>query len=113
MKIGITYRHVVAQKEVEDEIQRLAGKLSRLLKTYSPDLVQLHGVFSKNGHGVANACSLNLSLPTGTLHATATNAEMDRSCREAFAELESQVKKHKSRVRRDYVWKRKRRAAGD
>jgi len=113
MKISISYRHVKAQKEVEDEIQRHAVKLGRLLETYAPDLVQLHGVFSKNGHGEAHSFSLNLSLPTGTLHATVTGAEMGRDCKEAFKELESQVKKHKSRVRRDYVWKRKRRASNN
>jgi ribosome-associated translation inhibitor RaiA len=33
------------------------------------------------------------------------------SIKQAFAEIERQVKKHQSRLRRDYQWKRKRRRA--
>jgi ribosome-associated translation inhibitor RaiA len=111
MNISISYRHGKSQKVVEDEIQRHAGKLDKLLKTYAPDLVQLHGVFSKNPRREEHTFSLNLSLPTGTLHATGTASAIRGSCKEAFTELESQVKKHQSLLRRDYVWKRKRRAA--
>jgi ribosome-associated translation inhibitor RaiA len=111
MKISISYRHAKSQKVVEDEIERHAGKLGKLLKTYAPDLVQLHGVFSKNPRREEHTFSLNLSLPTGTLHATGTAAEIRGSCKEAFTELESQVKKHQSRLRRDYIWKRKNRPA--
>jgi ribosome-associated translation inhibitor RaiA len=111
MKISISYRHAKSQVVVEDEIARHAGKLGKLLKTYAPDLVQLHGVFSKNPRREEHTFSLNLSLPTGTLHATGTAAEIRGSCKEAFTELESQVKKHQSRLRRDYIWKRKNRPA--
>jgi ribosome-associated translation inhibitor RaiA len=111
MKISISYRHAKSQEVVENEIERHAGKLGKLLKTYAPDLVQLHGVFSKNPRREEHTFSLNLSLPTGTLHATGTAAEIRGSCKEAFTELESQVKKHQSRLRRDYIWKRKNRPA--
>jgi ribosome-associated translation inhibitor RaiA len=49
-----------------------------------------------------------LSLPTGTLHATAASTSVRSSCKKAFTELEAQVKKHQSRLRKDYEWKRKR-----
>ena len=111
MRISISYRHAESQKAVDDDIARHAGKLGKLLKTYAPDLVQLHGVFSKNPRREEHSFSLNLSLPTGTLHATGTAAEIRGSCKEAFTELESQVKKHQSRLRRDYIWKRKNRPA--
>ncbi len=52
--------------------------------------------------------SLNLCLPTGTLHATGTGESVRATCKQAFSELEVQVKKHQSRLRRDYEWKRKR-----
>jgi ribosomal subunit interface protein len=113
MNISISYRHVESQKSLEDEIQRHAGKLHKLLKNYAPDAVQLRGVFSKNPRREEHSFSVNLSLPTGTLHASATDTEIRRSCKDAFAELESQVKKHQSLLRRDYIWKRKRRAAAE
>ena len=81
---------------------------ARLLKSYEPDLPQLHATFSKNGRAEEFACALTLSLPTGTLHATGTAARALTSCKHAFSELEAQLKKHQSRLRKDYEWKRKR-----
>lgn len=108
MKISISYKHVDSREEVEKQSERHIAKLSKLLKTYEPDLVQLHGVFTKNARDQSSSFSLNLSLPTGTLHATGVGDGVRASCKKAFAELESQVKKHQQRLRKDYEWKRKR-----
>jgi len=108
MKLSISYKHVDAHETVEKQNERHIEKLSRLLKSYEPDLVQLHGVFSKNAHNQEHSFSLNLSLPTGTLHATGVGDNIRAACKKAFAELEVQVKKHQSRLRKDYEWKRKR-----
>jgi len=108
MKLSISYKHVDAHATAEKQCERHIAKLSRLLKSYEPDLVQLHGVFSKNSHNQEHTFSLNLSLPTGTLHATGVGDTLRASCKQAFTELEVQVKKHQSRLRKDYEWKRKR-----
>jgi ribosomal subunit interface protein len=108
MKLSISYKHVESHKPVEVEVERHVGKLGKLLQTYSPDLVQVHGAFSKHPRTDEHSCSLNLSLPTGTLHATGTGATVRASCKKAFSELEAQVKKHQSKLRKDYEWKRKR-----
>ena len=70
MKLSISYKSVDSRETVEAQSERHVNKLARLLKSYEPDLVQLHGVFSKNPHKQEHSFSLNLSLPTGTLHAT-------------------------------------------
>jgi ribosomal subunit interface protein len=108
MKLSISYKNVEPHKPAEKEVERYASKLNRILKSYEPDLVLLHGVFSKNPHREELSFSLNLSLPTGALHATGTGENVRASCKQAFSELESQVKKHQSRLRKDYEWKRKR-----
>ena len=108
MKLSISYKNAEPHKSAEREIERYTGKLNRLLKSYDPDLVQLHGVFTRNSHRAELSFSLNLSLPTGTLHATGTGANALASCKQAFSEMQTQVKKHQSRLRRDYEWKRKR-----
>ena len=108
MKLSISYRHVDTHMPVEKEAERHTSKLKRLLKSYDPDLVQLHCVCSKDPANGGHLFSLNLSLPTGTLHATGTATEVRTSCKQAFSELEAQVKKHQSRLRKDYEWKRKR-----
>ena len=108
MKLSINYKHVESHKPVEDEVARRVGKLEKLLQSYSPDLVQLHGAFSKTPRTDDHCCTLNLSLPTGTLHATGEGSTVRTSCKNAFNELEAQVKKHQSKLRKDYEWRRKR-----
>ena len=108
MKLSMSYKHVDAHEAVEKQNQRHIQKLSRLLKSYEPDLVQLHGVFSKNPHNQEHSFSLNLSLPTGSLHATGAGKNVRASCKMASSDLETQLKKHQSLLRKDYQWKRKR-----
>ena len=108
MKLSINYKHVESHEPVEAEVARHVAKLGKLLQSYSPDLVQLHGTFSKTPRTGENVCTLNLSLPTGTLHATGTGKTVRTSCKKSFSELVAQVKKHQSKLRKDYEWKRKR-----
>src|SRR5882724_6564310 len=108
MKLSINYKHVESHKAVEDEVARHVGKLEKLLQSYSPDLVQLHGAFSKTPRTDEDCFTLNLSLPSGTLHATGTGATVRTSCKRAFGDLEAQVKKHQAKLRKDYEWRRKR-----
>ena len=106
----ITYSHVETEYHsiIEHEVARHAEKLNRILKRYSPDLVVLHGSLEKTPRKTEFNFSLNLNLPTGTLHATGVGADVLGSTKAAFAELEVQVKKHQAKVRKDYLWKRKR-----
>jgi len=108
MKLSINYKHVESHKPVEVEVARHVAKLQKLLKSYSPDLVQLHGGFAVNPRTHDISCALTLSLPSGVLHATGEAAVVRTSCKKAFSELESQVKKHQAKLRKDYEWKRKR-----
>jgi len=108
MKISVSYKHLELREPVEAEAARYLGKLGKLLKSYAPDLVQLHGSFEKHPRKVEYTFSLNLSLPTGTLHATGVGPDLRQSVKKAFSELETQVKKHQSRLRKDYQWRRKR-----
>jgi ribosomal subunit interface protein len=106
----ITYSHIEPEfrQAVDHESRRHIEKLNRLLKRYAPDLVVLHGSLEKTPRKTEYTFSVNLTLPTGTLHASAASADVRISAKAAFAELESQVKKHQEKLRKDYVWKRKR-----
>jgi ribosomal subunit interface protein len=108
MKLSISYKHVDAHDAIEQDVDRHVAKLNKFLKAYAPDLVQLHGVFAVNIHKSQHSCALNLSLPTGSIHATGTGKNERTACKMAFSELEAQVKKHQALLRKDYQWKRKR-----
>jgi ribosome-associated translation inhibitor RaiA len=108
MKMSISFKHVHAHQPVEIEVAHHVEKLNRLLKSYEPDLVQLHGTFTQNPRKEEHSFSVNLALPTGSLHATGTAENPRSSCKVAFSELEGQLKKHQSILRKDHQWKRKR-----
>jgi len=109
MNVSISYKHVDAQQAVAKELMRRLDKLGRLLKNYQPDLNQLHGVFTRNQRTEEQSCSLTLSLPSGTLHATGSGKNVLAGCKNAFSDIESQIKRHQALLRREHEWKRKRR----
>jgi len=106
----ITYSHIEARfrESIEGEFVHHVEKLNRLLKHYGPDSVQLHGSLEKTPRKTAFEFAIHLTLPTGKLHATGAGVDVRASAKAAFAEIEAQVKKHQQKVRKDYVWKRKR-----
>jgi ribosome-associated translation inhibitor RaiA len=108
MNISLSYKHVDSQEVVAGEVMRRLDKISKLLQSYEPDLVQLHGVFSRNHRTDEQSLSLTLSLPTGTLHVTGSGKNALAGCKNAFSEIEGQIKKHQSLLRREHQWKRKR-----
>lgn len=108
MKTSFSYKQPELREETEKEVRSNLKKLERFLKRFAPDLVQVHGAFGRIPHRNSFALSLNLSLPTGTLHATGEADDVHGSVRAAFAEVISQLKKHTGKLRKDYQWKRKR-----
>ena len=108
MNVSISYKHVDAQQAVAAEMVRRLDKLGKLLRSYEPDLIQLHGVFSMNKRTEEQSLALTLSLPSGTLHATGNGKNILAGCKNAFSDIELQLKKHQSLLRREHEWKRKR-----
>ncbi len=108
MKVSITFKSINSDQAIEKEVKRQTAKLEKLLKSYSPDLVHLHATFSKTPRTEEHSCALNLALPSETLRSTAVAATLRTCCKISFKEVEQQVKKHQSLLRKDYEWKRKR-----
>jgi ribosome-associated translation inhibitor RaiA len=108
MKLSISYKFEEWRESIERETQRHVVKVEKLLRRYSPDLVQLHGSIEKRPRKQEYLFSLNLSLPTGTLHAIGEAVGVRACVKAAFAEIETQIKKHMALLRKDYEWKRKR-----
>lgn len=106
----ITYSHIEPElrEAIEHETVHRTEKLNRLLKHYPTDAVLLHGSLEENPHQHEFSYSLNLTLPTGTMHATGAGADALAGAKAAFSEIERQVKKHQEKLRKDYLWKRKR-----
>jgi len=108
MKVSYSHIEVHVRESIEVECERHIEKLNRLLSHYDPDLVQMHCTLEKTPRRTEFGFSLNLTLPTGSIHATGRGADARAGAKVAFAELERQVKKHQQKLRKDYTWKRKR-----
>jgi ribosome-associated translation inhibitor RaiA len=108
MKITIRNAHEEWREPVEKETRRQAAKLDKLLKRYAPDLVQLHADIEKHARKENYTFTVNLSLPTGMLHASGEGSDVLASVKVAFSEVCTQCKKHQSLLRKDCEWKRKR-----
>jgi ribosomal subunit interface protein len=108
MKFSMTYKNVESREPIQTDIKPHLNKLERLLKSYSPDLVQLHATLAKQARKEEYNFTLNLKLPTGTLHCVGVGYDIRASLKTAFSELDGQIKKHKEHLRHDYEWKRKR-----
>jgi ribosome-associated translation inhibitor RaiA len=113
MNVSISYKQVDAQQAVATEVLRRLDKLGKLLQSYEPDLVQIKGVFTRNKRTDEPSLALTVSLPTGTLHATGNGKNVLAGCKKAFSDIELQVKKHQSLLRREHEWKRKRPTAAE
>jgi ribosome-associated translation inhibitor RaiA len=109
VKFSITYKHVEWHEPVELVATRWAAKLEKLLQHYDPDLVQLHACMESVRGKDEFKFSLRLALPAATLNSTGAARGIGPAVRLAFAEIETQLKKHTSLLRHDYQWKRKRR----
>jgi ribosomal subunit interface protein len=109
-RMKVTYSQIEAEARelIEKECARHIEKLNRLLKRYDPDVVQLYCTLEKTPHRIEFGFSLNLTLPSGSLQATGRGSDARAAAKVAFSEIETQVKKHQEKLRKDYVWKRKR-----
>lgn len=101
MNVHFSYKHTVKTRPVEKLISRRTEKLRRLLKTFSPELVHLHGTLERQSPRHGFVSSLNLRLPVGQVHAVKTGRSVPDSLRVAFDELERQLQKEKELLRGD------------
>jgi ribosome-associated translation inhibitor RaiA len=108
MNLSVQYKCDDFRPQIEQDIARYAGKMDRWLERYDPDAISLHACYEKNSRKHTYIVTLNLKLPSATLHASASNNEARFALRRAFDEMELQVNKRQRLSRKDYEWKRKR-----
>src|SRR6266852_3838550 len=95
--------------DVEREFQHQIQKLQRRLQVFKPDLVQLHAIVDQES-GRSTTTSLNLRLPSGQMAAQRSGENALAATKSAFADLISQVTKHKDLLRGHWTRKSLRRA---
>lgn len=112
MKTTIHYKNIPepSRPELEARIRDLSWRhLERHLARFSPDLVQLHVELEKSNHRNLHRVKLRLWLPGGTLVSGEESDELVDAMLRSYAELERQLERHISHLRREHSWRRKER----
>ncbi len=107
MNVHVSYK-AGKTPDVEREFQHQLQKLERRLQIFKPDLVSFHAIVEQENHHSAST-SLNLRLPSGQLAAQKSGENALAAAKAAFADLLSQLNKHKDLLRGQ--WTRKSRRA--
>lgn len=103
MNVHVSYK-TGKTPEVERELHNQIQKLRRRLQVFKPDLVHLHAFVEQENSRSASS-SLNLRLPSGQMAAQRSGDNALAAVKAAFADLLSQVTKHKELLRGH--WSRK------
>ncbi|MBI2876922.1 MAG: HPF/RaiA family ribosome-associated protein [Candidatus Tectomicrobia bacterium] len=106
MKYQITFKNFHGEAHFDSLIEKLTTQLDRHIADFDPEAVFLHGVIEKNSTRSLYRASLVLNLPGRRVVARDEGFEVEATLRQAFLELERQVEKYKSFLRREHVWKR-------
>ena len=107
MLIDLSFHHVGRDPKIDKTIAANVRKLEKLLSSFSPDLVRLHGLMEFTAPHQGPVCSLNLWLPTGRLHFRHEGDTPLFAIHDCFKHLIEQVKKHMAVVRGEGEWRRR------
>src|SRR5579859_712625 len=108
MNVHVSYK-AGKTPDVEREFQHQIQKLQRRLQVFKPELVQLNAVAEQeNSHRAT--MSLNLRLPSGQMAVQRSGENALAAVKSAFADLLSQVTKHKDMLRGQWTRKSLRRS---
>jgi RNA polymerase sigma factor (sigma-70 family) len=108
MNVHVSYK-AGRTPDVEREFQHQLQKLERRLQVFKPDLVSFHAILEQENHRSAST-SLNLRLPSGQMAVQKSGESALAAVKGAFADLLSQLNKHKELLRGQWT-RQSRRAA--
>ncbi len=98
MNVHISFKAAKAP-DVEKEFQQQIEKLGRRLVVFRPELVHLKAIIEENNPREGTMVSLNLRLPSGQMAAQTSNHTAISAVKAAFADLVSQLTRHKELLR--------------
>jgi ribosomal subunit interface protein len=111
MKHNIEFRNFEPSEAIRERLDGLITRLEKKARNFPPDVLFLR--ISIEEHQVRNFynVSMTMEVPRKTLAAKAESHDIEVAIKDAFAEIERQLKEHKSRLRREHLWKRPARRA--
>ena len=102
MKRTIELKHVGPRAHVQQLLEELIARLEEKLGHLPKDAVSLHVLFEENGQHKLYRTSLTCHVPGRTVAAHEESREAGATIRQAFAEVERQLEKHKATLRHEH-----------
>jgi putative sigma-54 modulation protein len=104
MRHTLIGKNIEITPELREYFESKVAKLSRLLPTFSDQLVALQATVERNLKRNDYATSLSLHFPRQTLHAEEQSHDLQGAIRSAFDEIIRQVNRFKSKLRGEHRW---------
>jgi DNA-directed RNA polymerase specialized sigma24 family protein/ribosome-associated translation inhibitor RaiA len=98
-------RNFDAEPRLSRILERLAGRIERLVAPAGPDAVLLRTAMERHATRPLYGAVVSLELPGRKLAANGDGAVAEEALREAFRDIERQLKRYKSALRREHAWK--------
>jgi ribosomal subunit interface protein len=105
VKLNVKFKHFVPSQRVSQLVKQSAARLSKVLNSGS-SVVLLRVFVEKNAAHNLYRVSLTLSTPGRTLASQEEGYDLTEAVREAFAELERQLHRHKEKLTHADSYKR-------
>ena len=111
MNVHISYK-VQRTPDIDKEMHHWTAKIQKRLQVFRPELVHLKGLVEQNSAREGTTMTLNLRLPSGQMAAQESAPTPAAAIKAVFADLLSQVSRHKELLRTSHRWRGRRGANG-
>jgi ribosomal subunit interface protein len=100
MQRNIEFKDFEPARRVTTLVDRLAAKLEKTNRTFSPDAVYLRLIVEHNSGRSLYAISITLDVPRRTVAAKEERHDLHVGIKAAFEEIERQLEKYKENLRK-------------
>src|SRR5262245_20532019 len=98
MRHNIEYKNLESRNRISTLVQRSIAKLERNVRKFPPDVVFLRISIEENTTRTLYHVAITLDVPRKTLATKEGGHDTEVAIKKAFAEIERQLKEHKSRL---------------
>lgn len=102
MQVTLAVRHFNKNKEIEDYFDERVSRLRHHLSNFKDDLIFIHGNLDRNPHKEEFYASVNVYLPSMTLHSRENAVDLLSAINLAFNAVIRQAEKFKAKLRKSY-----------
>jgi DNA-directed RNA polymerase specialized sigma24 family protein/ribosome-associated translation inhibitor RaiA len=107
----IVFRGFESTPRIENALRHAVKRVERQVSRFDPESSYLRVVLTASGNRVRHKASVRLSIRGATLNASEENANPITATKQAFADLDGQIKRHISQTRREHLRDRMERPA--